>query len=838
MRGNWLGHALKYVMDAWRYAADDADPSRGRFGTGKAQLRGEGSFAVPLGRMVERETRRVPDPQEDAYRIAVMSSWIFSDIQLISDRVASRDAAFVVKQRKAGKLEQIDDHPFLQLMNRPNPLMSGSFLKRYTNGWYKLRGNAYLFIATERYAGGEPKELWPLVANLVTPQPETLREGRGVLKGQMVIDYTYHLNGQEQLLPGEHVIHIRTPNPFDYWEGLSPLVAGLLPAQQDRAQAVWQRDFYKEDNAIPSAVVALSQELNDYDFDRYVDDIKDQLEQGQKRLFTRSGDLNVSVISQTLEQMQIIQSREFTRDEIDRIYGVPKGIYGDARSGEDRLGADIAFSRNAIQPTLDVFAEQLTVDLSPFYGEDIVIEAPNVVPQDRALEVQEHTIYSQDRTLNENREERGLDSWKPPTELAGLAPWADVPVRLLSIAQAQAQNQAPPAQQPPQRFPAQDEDEPDVGNLPGAQDPAAMMDEQAGRAYAVAMDTELKRWRKVALREWRAGHNPAQRPFASEVFPQDVRAAVLEALQDATTEGEVKAAFEKGIERKQIENSPENGAPSDSGLSPSDQEAATAQPPFAPQVITPEWVKTMLLQLDPDDDEAEQKIRILLEKRTVRNLTAAMDDILREITRQEPENVEQFVRGVRPHFAPNRPLHDALSRGLQDAADLGTSVAVASLENVGFGFDWMLVNTQARDWALQYSGELIRSLERTTLDGIRQAVARWIENGESLDALVADLTPLLGKRRAELVASTEVTRAYAEANRRAYRASGVVTQLIWRTAADERRCSFCRSLDGATVGLEGSFHTQLPDDLRPKIDAFEIPPAHPRCRCWIVAEVS
>ena len=101
----------------------------------------------------------------------------------------------------------------------------------------------------------------------------------------------------------------------------------------------------------------------------------------------------------------------------------------------------------------------------------------------------------------------------------------------------------------------------------------------------------------------------------------------------------------------------------------------------------------------------------------------------------------------------------------------------------------------------------------------QQAVGRWVTNGESLEALVRDLTPIYGRQRAELIASTEVTRSFSEANKIAYQQSGVVKQEVWRTAADERVCPICGPLNGKRVPVGESW-----DGLRP--------PAHPNCRCW------
>ena len=220
-----------------------------------------------------------------------------------------------------------------------------------------------------------------------------------------------------------------------------------------------------------------------------------------------------------------------------------------------------------------------------------------------------------------------------------------------------------------------------------------------------------------------------------------------------------------------------------------------------------------------------------IEKRTRRALQDAMDNILREITGSEPETVDDAIMRVRPYFQRDQALYDALGRAIQNGTDLGVSVAVVQFENIRFGFDWTLANTSARQWAEQYTGELIHEIERTTLDGVRQSVSRWISNSEPLDMLIDDLTPLFGNQRAELIASTEITRAFYRGNLEAWQQSGVVDLIEWRTARDERVCKICGPLHGQRTALGQPFkHPNSGNEYHA--------PAHPRCRCFAVATLS
>lgn len=515
---NQLGSVLRYFVDAWRDATYKATPRPRALDGG-----------MLYGEMVSQESTRTPDNPEDKYRLAMTSAWVQSNLRIRSDALSATDARPMVKQRSATGDTNERNHPFELLLDKPNSLMSGSFMLRYISQWYDLRGNAYLFLVTPQPGKGDIREILPLPANMVAPQPHTLRDGVGVFKGKQVIDYLQLINGQYEWLPGENIVHFRTPNMFDYWEGLSPLAAALVATEMDAAQAEWVRDFFKKENAVPSAVIALSETIGEDEFDRLVMRLRQQMEDGQKRLFTRSGDLSVQMITQTLEQMQIIDSRKFNRDEIDRVYGT-EGLFSGNNSGEARLAADITFRRYAIQPVIDYFAEQLSADVMPYYGDDFLLEAPNTIPQDRALEVQEYTIYQSDRSINENRKERGLDPWQAPNGMSDLALFADIPTRLLPMAQALL---TPTAEPPPIA------DTPQVGDMPGAQTPGNMADDLAGKA----IHEELKRWRKVALGELKAGRNPAERDFETVVIPPEQIVAIKAQLIAATTESEVKAAF-------------------------------------------------------------------------------------------------------------------------------------------------------------------------------------------------------------------------------------------------------------------------------------------------------
>ena len=233
----------------------------------------------------------------------------------------------------------------------------------------------------------------------------------------------------------------------------------------------------------------------------------------------------------------------------------------------------------------------------------------------------------------------------------------------------------------------------------------------------------------------------------------------------------------------------------------------------------------MVLQLDPDDDEAEQKLRMALERRSARSIAAALREYHNEL-RAGALAMEDDMRAaeyIAAYAHANQATRDAIVRAIMSGSDLGVATAAEQLATVGIGMDWTLVNVDARDWAARHAAEMISQLDDVTRRGVRQAVTRWIDNGEPLDSLISDIEPLFGRARAERIAATEITNAYASGNRIAYQESGVVQAWEWRTAMDERRCPTCAGLEGRQTFFGGQFAPGISQ-----------PPAHVGCRCWVV----
>lgn len=550
---NRLGAVMGYVASAYRYAAGvpTVHPT-----TRSARL-----VNVMLENMVS-STRYTGNDTVDtsaAIKLAITSAWFYSGTKLIADRICGSDAKFKVKSRvtENNALEEIKNHDFLTLMERPNSLMTGEFLKRYVTFWAHLSGNAYIFISTPAPGMGPVQELWPLPSNMVRPMPERIRPSR--LTGLPCIDYMYEVGGKKTILPGENMIHIRFANPFDYWQGLSPLTALIQAVRTDYVQARYLHGFFGRDNAVPTAIISLPQETSNEDFEIAKQQIREQFGEGRRSAVTRGGDLTVQTITQTIQQMEIVNGRKFNREEINHVLGIPDGLISGGASGDSRLATEITFARNTVQPWLDMLAAEMTANLGPYYNY-VVISAPSVIPQDRALAVNEFNTYSNDRTVDENRKELNM----PPVvdlipadrkeEMAWLTDMTSyIPVRLLAFIQSNTfAGEGGVYAEDPIADPGMAGQ--GVGNnVPkaktggdsstGVMSPKRQQQVDGNgkknlysykvRAMKLGQREELQKWRKVALKEVREGRDPALRVFETETLPDELVKALTEALAGA-----------------------------------------------------------------------------------------------------------------------------------------------------------------------------------------------------------------------------------------------------------------------------------------------------------------
>ncbi len=153
---------------------------------------------------------------------------------------------------------------------------------------------------------------------------------------------------------------------------------------------------------------------------------------------------------------------------------------------------------------------------------------------------------------------------------------------------------------------------------------------------------------------------------------------------------------------------------------------------------------------------------------------------------------------------------EAMMDGIQGGID-------ALPPDIALLIDFDVVNQAAIDYARQYRYDWISKINDTTRRQVQTLIGDWVQSGQPLPSLEAQLAPIFGGVRAQMIASTEVTRIFASANQDVWRSSGMVSIMTYRTSKDDSVCPICSPLEGVEMPLR---------DQRQ-------PPRHVRCRCWL-----
>jgi len=169
----------------------------------------------------------------------------------------------------------------------------------------------------------------------------------------------------------------------------------------------------------------------------------------------------------------------------------------------------------------------------------------------------------------------------------------------------------------------------------------------------------------------------------------------------------------------------------------------------------------------------------------------------------------------------------ALFEELQAA--LGPEIAVITMdrtmqlmEEIGFGADIAVISQEALQYSQAYTYELVTGLTDTTRELVRGAMSTYQATpGMTRADLVKLLEPAFGEYRANMIAVTEVTRAYSAATNQ-YQSmaqdAGLDMRRVWLTLRDQLVCPIC-----------GPLHGLPEEDWR--IAHPTGPPAHVNCRC-------
>lgn len=459
--------------------------------------------------------------------LALTSTWAYGAIRTVANEFSRAD--FEVFEKTAEGEEKILNQAFALTLQRPNEHMGRSFLWQYSMWWVQLRGEGYWWLVPD--LTGEVAEIWPIPSNRMRPIPDAR---------DYVTHYLYSPGHGKQSyrIPKEMVCFFKLPNPMNYHRGLAPLTAARLALETDQAAVTWNRGIFTDEINLKT-LISLSKDISKHDFEIVKADLlQDLITKRLRYLITRGGDVDVKQFGLSQKDLEFLTGRSFTREEIEWIWGLPAGYRDKASTRATAEAAKITLIDATIVPYHTLFAENITSQiLVPHYGENLRGAFEDIRPRDRELQVRERTLYWQVKTLDEARDDLGLDPAADPELGATLFPLVVRAASPVTVNMARGERAGnPPATASPSGY---------SGN--GPQNRPAALRRVPSPAERKALDEDLRRWRSISHRRLKAGDDPGEYDFQSHYIQPEVKSVIQELLTGASTDEEVKAAFAAGF---------------------------------------------------------------------------------------------------------------------------------------------------------------------------------------------------------------------------------------------------------------------------------------------------
>jgi len=266
--------------------------------------------------------------------------------------------------------EPVEDHPVLQLMAQPDPMIMGSLFWGWVIQDFKLFGNTYLRKIRSSTRG-------TVTALQFLPQDMVRPVGNGV---NPLTHYIYTTDGRSFDIPVSDIIHIRYGrDPSDIRIGRAPLTAVLREIATDNTASTTAYGLLAN-GAMPSLIVG--PDAKETSVDMSMDDarqVKRQLHEdltgdGSGGIVVMTGAYKMDRVSLTPSELALDSVRRVPEERIcsalginPMVLGLGSGLERSTYSNYER--AQQAAWEDGMVPLLRTLADAITADLLPEYPE-------------------------------------------------------------------------------------------------------------------------------------------------------------------------------------------------------------------------------------------------------------------------------------------------------------------------------------------------------------------------------------------------------------------------------------------------------------------------------------
>lgn len=296
--------------------------------------------------------------------------------KLIAERLRSKGTADVT-------LERVDTHPFLDLvMGKGTELLPGSSTRKVQQLHLDLTGEA--FSVKERDGLGTTIALWPTPPNWVIGTPTPAHPF-----------YLIVYRSWRQEIPASEMLWMKNPDPLNPYTRGSGMVGALGDElDTDEYAAKFVKQFFFNDATPPFMVFPKggdNPQMTETEARRLEITWLNKLQglfRAHRPIFP-TREVGVYEFQKNMKQLQVTELRQYLRDTVRQVPGIPPEILGILEAGSNRAtiaGAMFIYANNVLVSRLETLRSyyQLLVDE---YDPRFILNYVSPVQEDRDYEL-------------------------------------------------------------------------------------------------------------------------------------------------------------------------------------------------------------------------------------------------------------------------------------------------------------------------------------------------------------------------------------------------------------------------------------------------------------------
>ena len=323
---------------------------------------------------------------------------VYRCIRMISEAASSMP--FSVRENRV----ELNEHPLLGLLSKPNSRQSGPKFMECLYGHLLISGNAYL---TKIEVADHVRELHILDPCKMRP----ILDEKGWPKY-----YEYQTGSQIARYELDDILHMALFNPSDDINGLSPLSSAHMALDIHNSASSWNKALL-DNSARPSGALVYASSAGENLTDEQFNRLKGELEEGYTgatkagRPMVLEGGLDWKAMGYSPRDMDFLQAKNGAAREIALAFGVPPmllGIPGD-NTYSNYQEANRAFWRQTVLPLANKTACDIGNWLASSFEEGLTL-LPNLETVDALSADREGkwTRFGQAEFLTRNEKREAL----------------------------------------------------------------------------------------------------------------------------------------------------------------------------------------------------------------------------------------------------------------------------------------------------------------------------------------------------------------------------------------------------------------------------------------------